>query len=184
MPKPSSTAPTVPPCLSPESAPAWAQLLNYVRHTQRRTLLVVRHNSPRLPRALSPLLATETGRTLVTATVSDAQPDPMAAAFAAAPDGRFPAGTLLSLTGAEDLAVSTPDQSSVAALFEFARRLDLRRDQFLPAGGVVIVWATARVFDALAEHALNFISLASAVLTLSVDGDTEAVASTTGQAVA
>ena len=146
-------------------------------------LLVVRHNSPRLPRELPLLLASETGRALITATVSDAQPDPMAAALAAAPDGRFPSGALLSITGAEDLAVSTDDRRSVAALFEFARRLDLRRDQFLPNGGVVIVWATARVFDALAEHALNFISLASAVLTLTAVGDSNSAAQVSDQEV-
>lgn len=170
MPEPSSTAPSVPPCLSPESGPAWARLLNYVRHNQRRTLLVVRHNSPRIPRELSPLLAAETGRPLVVATVSDVQPDPMSAAMAAAPDGQFVPETILSITGAEDLAVSSPEQSSTAALYEFARRLDLRRDQLLPKGGVVVVWATERVFDVLAEHALNFISLSSAVLSL-VAGD-------------
>lgn len=183
MPKPSSTALSVPPCLSPESASVWARLLNYVRHTQRRTLLVVRHDSPRLPRELPGLLARETGRPLVVATVSDTQPDPMAAALAAVAGGNFEAGTLLSITGAEDLAVVSPDQSSVAALHEFARRLDLRRDQFLPAGGVVLVWATARVFDALAEHALNFISRASAVLSLAAAGVSHPIAQTSEQRV-
>lgn len=181
MPKPSSTAPPVPPCLSPESAPAWARLLNYVRHTQRRTLLVIQHDSPRLPRELPPLLAAETGRPLAVATVSDAQPDPMAATFAAAPNGQFAPGTILTITGAEDLAVASPDQSSVAALHEFARRLDLRRDQLLPEGGIVLVWATARVFEALAEHALNFISRASAVLTLVAAEDTAPITQTGGQ---
>jgi hypothetical protein len=156
-------------------------LLNYVRHTQRRTLLVVRHDSPRLPRELPQQLAAETGRPLVVAAVSDAQPDPTAAALAAAPNGRFEPGSILSITGAEDLAVVSPDQSSAAALFEFARRLDLRRDQFLPEGGIVLVWATARVFDALAEHALNFISLASAVLTLAAAEDIAPIALTSGQ---
>ena len=165
MPKLSSPALSVPPCLSPESAPVWARLRNYVRLTQRRTLLVIRHDSPRLPRELPPLLAEESGRPLVTATVSDAEPDPMAAALKAAPGGTFPAGCILTITGAEDLALKSADGSR-AALFEFARRLDFRRDQFLPAGGIVLVWAIPRVFDALAEHSLNFISRAAAVLTL------------------
>ena len=173
MPKLSSKAPSVPPSLSPESAPVWARLRNYVRRTERRILLVIRHDSPQLPRELPPLLADESGRTLITATVSDAEPDPMAAAIRAAPGG-FPARALLSITGAEDLDVSTAHDSP-AALYEFARRLDLRRDQFLPEGGVVLVWANARVFDALAEHALNFISRAAAVLTLGAAGEKEAI---------
>ena len=170
MPKLSSPAPSVPPCLRPESAAVWARLGNYVRRAERRTLLVIRHNSPRLPRELPPLLAAESGRPLVNATVSDAEPDPMAAALRAVPDGRFPARAILSITGAEDLAITAPDGSR-AALFEFARRLDLRSDQFLPDGGLVLVWATARVFDALAEHSLNFISRAAAVLTLAAAGE-------------
>ena len=178
MPKLSSTAPGVPPCLRPESAPVWDRLRNYVRHTQRRTLLVIRHDSPRLPRELPPLLAEESGRPLVTATVSDAEPDPMAAAIHAAPGGSFPAGCILTITGAEDLALKA-DDGSRAALYEFARRLDLRRDQFLPGGGIVLVWANARVFDALAEHALNFISRAAAVLTLSAAGGVVAIPSPT-----
>ena len=175
MPKLSSPAPSVPPCLRPESAAVWVRLRNYVRRTDRRILLVIRHDSPRLPRELPPLLAEESGRPLIAASVSDAEPDPMAAAVRAASDGRFPAGCILSITGAEDLAITAPDGSR-AALFEFARRLDLRRDQFLPEGGIVLVWATARVFDALAEHALNFISRAAAVLTLGVVGKKETVA--------
>ena len=170
MPKLSSTAPSVPPCLGPDSTRAWARLRNYVAHAERRTLLVIRHDSPRLPRELPPLLAEESGRQLVTATVSDSEPDPMAAALRAAPGAEFPAGCILTITGAEDLDIKAADDSR-AALHEFARRLDLRRDQFLPAGGIVLVWATARVFDALAEHALNFISRAAAVLTLAAAGE-------------
>ncbi len=177
MPKPSSPAPSVPPFLAPDSAAVWARLRNYVRRTDRRILLVIRQDSPRLPRELPPLLAEESGRPLVAASVSDAEPDPMAAAVRAAPGGRFPAGCILSITGAEDLAITAPDGSR-AALYEFARRLDLRRDQFLPDGGIVLVWATARVFDALAEHALNFISRAAAVLTLGAAGEKGAVAAT------
>jgi tetratricopeptide (TPR) repeat protein len=167
MPKLSSPAPSVPPCLSPESARVWARLRNYLCNAERRTLLVIRHDSPRLPRELPLLLAEESGRPLVIAAVSDTEPDPMAAALRAAPGGEFPAGCILTITGAENLAVTAADNSKVA-LHEFARRLDLRRDQFLPAGGIVLVWATERVFEALAEHALNFISRAAAVLTLAV----------------
>ncbi len=170
MPKLSSPAPSVPPCLGPDSARVWARLRNYVRNAGRRTLLVIRHDSPRLPRELPPLLAEESRRTLITATVSDEQPDPMSAALHAAPGGEFPAGCILSITGAEDLAITAEGDSKVA-LYEFARRLDLRRDQFLPAGGIVLVWATERVFDALAEHSLNFISRAAAVLTLAAAGE-------------
>ena len=175
MPKPSSPASSVPPCLSPESARVWVRLRNYVRQAERRLLLVVRHDSPRLPRELPPLLAQESDRPLVSATVSDTETDPFAAALRAVPGGHFPPRTLLSITGAEDLALSAPEGSR-AALYEFARRLDLRRDQFLPAGGVVLVWANARVFDALAEHALNFISRAAAVLTLAEAGEKRAAA--------
>ena len=175
MPKPSSPAPNVPPCLRPEFAPVWARLRNYVRRTERRLLLVVRHDSPQLSRELPPLLARESGRPLIVATVSDSEPDPMAAAWHAAPEGRFPPGAILSITGAEDLSIKF-GQDSRPALFEFARRLDLRRDQFLPEGGVVLVWATPRVFDALAEHALNFISRAAAVLTLGAAGEMAAAA--------
>ena len=170
MPKLSSPTANVPPCLGPDSAPVWARLRNYVQHSERRLLLVVRHDSPRLPRELAPLLAEESGRPLVAATVSDDEPDPFAAAIRAVPEGRFPPRALLSITGAEDLAISAPDGSR-AALHEFARRLDLRRDQFLPDGGVIVVWANARVFDALAEHALNFVSRAAAVLTLAEAGE-------------
>ena len=182
MPKLSSPAPSVPPCLQPESAAVWARLRNYVRRTDRRILLVIRHDSPRLPRELPPLLAEESGRLLIAASVSDAEPDPMAAAVHATPDGSFPAGCILSITGAEDLAITAPDGSR-AALYEFARRLDLRRDQFLPEGGIVLVWATARVFDALAEHALNFISRAAAVLTLGAVGKGGTIATSRAHSV-
>ncbi|MBC8010142.1 MAG: tetratricopeptide repeat protein [Burkholderiales bacterium] len=173
MPDTSSTPP-LPPILAPESASAWRRLCLLLRVSTGRVLLVVRHDSPRLPRELPTILAAQSDRPLRQVVVNDTHPDPFAPTEFAipqhAPNSNLPA-TLLSITGAEDLGLGENAARETQALYEFARRLDFRRDQFLPEGGVVLVWATERVFEALIQHAPNFLSLTTTIFTFRSHSD-------------